>query len=140
MIPQQPDTKRGFRCVRCGYNLGGIRVGDNCPECGEVVSVRNLPPYPTHGAAVASLVLGIISIIGCSAYGVLALICGPLAIYFAGKARRAIEAGQADPDSMGMATAGRICGIIGTCLGGIVILIVLGFIALAIAGVVAGAP
>ena len=105
-----------FPCAFCGYNLSGVKLGGKCPECGNVVNFVANRPYQSNGAAVASLVLGIVSVVGCVAYGVLSIVCGPLAIYFAGKATKNIQRGQAVPSTRGMATGGRICGIIGTCL------------------------
>jgi ABC-type arginine/histidine transport system permease subunit len=62
---------------------------------------------------VASLVLGIASIVICWCYVVPPLICAILALVFHSSAMRDIHAGAANPDSAGMARAGRICGIIG---------------------------
>jgi len=70
---------------------------------------------PTSGLAIASLVLGIVSIIGCFLYGLPSVICGPLAIYFANRAKKQYAAGEASASSRGMAQAGFVCGIIGTC-------------------------
>lgn len=112
-------------CAYCGYDLRATPIGSNCPECGNPVNFQQPRVYQSNGNAVASLVLGIVSIVGCFGYGIVSIICGPLAIYFGGKARKAIQAGYADPNSDGMATAGRVCGIIGTCLGSIGILILL---------------
>ena len=81
------------------------------------------------------MVLGTVSIVGCMFYGVLSVTCGPLAIYFGMKAHRLIREGKADPNSRGMATAGKICGIIGTCIGGLYIMFVIVLIL-----TVAGAP
>lgn len=144
MNSQHGQNPAAFRCAYCNYDLSGTRIGDNCPECGKLVNFRNVPMYQSNGAAVASLVLGIVSIVMCMAYGVFSIICGPLAIYFAGRARRAIQAGRADPNSQGMATAGRVCGIVGTCLGSIGMLVLLFYLVAMIlavlgAGAAAGA-
>ncbi|GAB5495560.1 MAG: hypothetical protein Phyf2KO_06400 [Phycisphaerales bacterium] len=136
MSSQQGHNAAAFRCAYCNYDLSGTRIGDKCPECGNIVNFRSVPMYQSNGAAVASLVLGIVSIVGCFMYGVISIICGPLAIYFSGKAKRAIQAGNADPNSMGMATAGRVCGIIGTCLGSIGVLFLLFYLALMIIAVI----
>jgi len=81
------------------------------------------PPYPSpgypyaqqrsSGHAIASMVLGIASIPMCMAYGIPSLVCGILAVVFAGTAQRDIAAGRASAQSAGMAKAGRICGWIG---------------------------
>ncbi len=78
----------------------------------------------SSGAAVASLVLGIISIPTCFCYGLPAVICGPLAIFFSGKAVENIATGVAPASSAGLAKAGKICGIIGTILGVVYIIYV----------------
>jgi hypothetical protein len=75
-----------------------------------------LPQQKTSGFAIASLVLGIASIVACMCYGVPSLICGILALVFHANAMRDINSGSAAPDSAGMARAGRICGIIGLVL------------------------
>ncbi len=88
----------------------------------------DLSTLPTSGMAIASLVLGIVSIPTCVLYGVPALICGPLAIIFSGSARKAVNEGRAGGSSLGLATAGKICGIIGLCLGAVfLILVIIGF-------------
>ncbi|MEO1237813.1 MAG: DUF4190 domain-containing protein, partial [Planctomycetota bacterium] len=65
----------------------------------------------------ASMVLGIVSIVGCMTYGLVSVICGPLAIYFARVASGQVKRGEVSPASEGMATAGLVTGIIGTVLG-----------------------
>lgn len=130
-------------CAYCGYDLSGTRIGEKCPECGNLVNFQQPPIYRSNGNAVASLVLGIVSIVGCMGYGIVSIICGPLAIYYGGKARKAIQAGNVDPNSQGMATAGRVCGIIGTILGSIGVLILLFYVVLmvvAVAGAGAAGP
>jgi hypothetical protein len=76
-----------------------------------------LPSQKTSGYAVASLILGIGAIVTCLCYGVPSLICGILALVFHTSAQRDIAAGCASPNSSGMASAGRICGLIGLVLG-----------------------
>ena len=87
---------------------------------------------PTSGYSVASLVLGIASIVTCMFYGLPSLICGPLALIFSNSAAKDIKAGTVNPSSAGMAKAGKICGLIGLFLGiGIWITILLVFISFA---------
>lgn len=127
--PVSPEPTSLF-CIQCGYNLTGIAIGSTCPECGRVVAVSfHGHTQPTSGKAVASMVLGICSIPACLFYGVPAVICGILAIFFSRTAKAQQKAGQAGGSTQGMATAGLTCGIIGLCLGllymvGIVIFIV----------------
>lgn len=103
-------------CVSCGYDLTGITLGSRCPECGSVVRFGG-PDLPGSGKAVTSLVLGILSIVGCMIYGLPAIIMGGLAIIFAQIARTDMRSNKVSPNSRGLATAGLVCGIIGTSLG-----------------------
>jgi len=85
-------------------------------------------PLATSGYAVASLVLGIASIVTVPpCCGLPALICGPMAMVFSSHAMRDIRSGTANPSSAGLAKAGKICGLIGLLLGiGFLILIAVG--------------
>lgn len=112
--PADDLAETHVRCLRCGYNLTGVTIGSPCPECGERVAPIDV--RPASGYAVASMVLGIISIPGCFACGVPSLICGTLAIIFWFVARREIATGQCSSGSAGMALAGLITGIIGVSL------------------------
>jgi len=103
-------------CVSCGYDLTGITLGSRCPECGSVVRFGG-PDLPGSGKAVTSLVLGILSIVGCFVYGLPAIIMGGLAIIFAQIAKSDIRSNKVSANSRGLATAGFVCGIIGTSLG-----------------------
>ena len=115
------------RCVGCGYDLSGAHLGGGCPECGVPVmhslntSGDSLPP---SGKAIAAMVLGICSIPACFFYGVPGLICGILAIVFWHLARGEILRGERSAASLGMATAGLVCGSIGAGLAllGIVVM------------------
>ncbi len=89
-------------------------------------------PLPTSGYAVASLVLGIASLVLCIFYGLPALICGPLALVFSNMAGKDIRAGRVNPSSAGLAKAGKICGLIGLFLGILAVLTVVLFIVFAI--------
>jgi hypothetical protein len=73
-------------------------------------------PLATSGYAVASLVLGIASLVTCICYAVPPLICGPLALVFSSIAMKDIRTGSANPSSAGLAKAGKICGLIGLLL------------------------
>lgn len=78
---------------------------------------NNRPPK-TNGKAIAALVLGILSLV----IPYVGLILGIIAIVFASKAMR--EVSRTNEGGRGMAIAGLVCGIIGTALYAIVILIV----------------
>ena len=75
---------------------------------------------------VATLVLGIISIVGCLFYGIIGLICGIIAIALHQKDRRLYKE---SPDyyaaSYKTANAGYICAIIGTSLSALFILVII---------------
>lgn len=112
-------------CIQCGYNLTGAMIGSTCPECGRRVAPSfHGQTLPTSGWSIAALVLGICAIPSCVFYGIPAIICGGLGIFFAGKARAQVKAGESGGSSQGLATAGFICGIIGLCLGLLYFLII----------------
>lgn len=101
-------------CVTCGYDLSGSPIGGVCPECGTPVQ-ESLRVSPTNysgnvsGTAITCMVLGICGIVVCG-------FVSPFAIWLYYKTRDEVQAGQADPSSMGMAKAGLICGWIGLVL------------------------
>jgi len=119
-------------CLRCGYDLTGITIGSACPECGAPVTPAfQSAMMPTSGKAIASLVLGICSIVTCMLYGIPAIVCGVLAIVFYKKASYQISAGERTLQSRSMAKAGLICGIVGLCLGMTYLIIVVVVIVIA---------
>lgn len=133
-----PHARAGTACLSCGYNLVGVRIGDHCPECGTEVNQFG-PRQQTQGRAIASMVLGIVSLVTCFAYGVVGMPCAILAIVYAKKARLAVQAGTAPVSSLGMATAGRVCGWIGVVLNGIGLALLLIYIAIFLIAVIGGA-
>lgn len=110
-----------FQCVNCGHNLSGTFVGQPCPECGAPVRMVAGGGGQGQGHAVASLVLGIVSIVGCMFYGLPGIICGPIGIVMGVIARRRIREGLSAPTSGSLAKAGLICSWIGTALSTIFI-------------------
>jgi hypothetical protein len=72
-------------------------------------------PPPEASQAVTVLVLGILSIVVCG-------ILGPVAWKLGNDELAAVAAGRRPAENLGMAQAGRICGIVGTCFLGIAIL------------------
>jgi hypothetical protein len=70
----------------------------------------------TSGAAIASLVLGVISLVPC--FGWLIIPCAILAIILGNNARGAVRRGEAAGG--GMALAGVICGTISLCIVGLI--------------------
>ncbi|MBL4592132.1 MAG: DUF4190 domain-containing protein [Phycisphaerales bacterium] len=94
-------------------------------------------PQQTSGKAIASMILGICSLLMCIAYGLPGIICGFLAILFAKHANQRIASGLAPESSAGMAKAGKICGWIGLSLSMIVLLFLIAVFVLGLLGVVA---
>ncbi|MEM9884089.1 MAG: DUF4190 domain-containing protein [Planctomycetota bacterium] len=119
-------------CPNCGYNLTGATIGMPCPECASIVGqgLLGMDTRPTSGYAVASLVLGIVGLVGCPAWGLPSMVCGPLAILFAYLTRKQIARGEAGGNSSGPATAGMVLGIIASIIGAVAV----GFILLVLAG------
>ncbi len=135
--PYQQTARSGIRCQSCGYDLIGVAIGDRCPECGTQVMQWATNASQTSGKAIASMVLGILSIITCLAYGILGVPCGIIAIVLAKKARLAVQDGTAPASSLGMATAGRVCGWIGLILSSLYLIAMIIIIFIAAAGAAA---
>ena len=111
-------------CRNCGQMIDEIGGGNFCPGCGQPLRQMHHSSAPTSGFAIASLVMGILSIISCFFYGLPTIVFGPLAIVFASMARGQVASGAASPASLGLASAGRIMGIIGLSIVAAVILVV----------------
>jgi TRAP-type C4-dicarboxylate transport system permease small subunit len=84
-------------------------------------------PYPEQGQAVTVLVLGILSIVVCQ-------LLGPFAWKLGNDELRGIAEGRRSPEGLSMAQAGRITGIIGTCLLALGVAFLLFFLVAALAG------
>lgn len=97
------------------------------------LSTPGTQPLPNAGKAVASLVLGIVSIPTCILYGLPAIICGILAVVFQKQAMQQIYNGERNPNSLGMAKAGMICGYVGLGLGVTYILLLIVVIIVSVA-------
>jgi len=80
-----------------------------------------------HPKAVTVLVLGIVGLVVCG-------LAAPFAWTMGNTVVREIDASGGQLGGRGTANAGRICGIIGTCILGLSLLFVLGLVILAIAG------
>ncbi|HET7578045.1 MAG TPA: DUF4190 domain-containing protein [Bacillales bacterium] len=81
-------------------------------------------PYPsrppqTNGKAIASLVLGILSVL----IPYLGVILGIIAIVFGNQAKRITD--QNGEAGRGLAVAGFVCGIVGLCFWGLMVLLVI---------------
>lgn len=109
--PAENIRYSSFSCIQCGYNLTGIVIGGHCPECGCLVE-RSLATsgLPTNGHAIASMVLGICSIILFCGPGI---VCGLLGLIIGAIAIKEIRDKQYDHKSKGMAIAGIICSGLG---------------------------
>lgn len=76
--------------------------------------------------ATASLVLGIISIVGAFCYGIVGVICGIIGLVLANKDRKMY---QSNPElysssSYSTSNSGRVCSIIGLIIGSIFFLLI----------------
>jgi cytochrome bd-type quinol oxidase subunit 1 len=80
--------------------------------------------------ATATLVLGIISLIGAFCYGIVGVICGIIGLVLANKDRKLYQAKPELYSSSSYSTlnAGRVCSIIGLILGSLVVLIMIFYI------------
>jgi hypothetical protein len=87
-------------------------------------------PYPEESQSVTVLVLGILSIVVCQ-------VLGPFAWRMGSTELRAISEGRRNPENVGLAQAGRICGIIGTCILGLVVVFFLVLLVLFLFGMIA---
>jgi hypothetical protein len=85
--------------------------------------------YPEQSQAVTVLVLGILSIVACQ-------ILGPFAWKMGNDELKAIAEQRRSPEGLSMAQAGRVCGIVGTVLLGLVILFFALLLVLFLAGAV----
>ncbi|GAB2522197.1 DUF4190 domain-containing protein [Nocardia heshunensis] len=84
-------------------------------------------PQPDHPQAVVVLILGIASLVFCQ-------LLGPVAWIMGSRARKDIQASGGAIGGSGMVTAGWICGIVSSAL---MILVIVGFVLLAVIGAVA---
>lgn len=89
-------------------------------------------PRPNDSYSTAALVVGILSLVGISCYGVPSVILGPIAIYLGLHSRSRIRASGGVLGGEGMATAGWITGLVGLVLGGLFLLFFVGFFGFAI--------
>jgi len=116
-----PDQAATKPCPFCGERIAAAAI--KCRFCGEYLAAPGRPAgvviTRTCGFAVASLVLGIVSVICCG----LGLVLGPLAIAFGISGRNKILQSGGMLVGSGMAAAGLALGIIGTVLSILTIII-----------------
>ncbi len=107
---------------------GAPAYGPVPPAPGQPPVVPGTPyqfvPPPTHGRGLASMVLGIISLVLCFGYGV-GLFGSPVAWWLGAKALKEIDAAPGQYSGRGFAQTGQILGIVGTVLLGLFLLAVL---------------
>lgn len=114
--PDQPTQP-----VAGGYGPPG---GYAPPGYGPPVAAYQYVPPPTHGRGLASMILGIISLVLCFGYG-LGLLGSPVAWWLGAKALKEIDAAPGQYSGRGFAQTGQILGIVGTVLLGLLLLAVL---------------
>jgi len=101
--PPRPNTRR----PRSPQEDDAEEPGDDYDD--EPPMRRRRDAVPHRGGLI--LTLGILSLVCCWP------ICGPIAWVMANNDLREIRAGCMDPEGEGLTNAGRICGIVGICLG-----------------------
>lgn len=98
-------------------------------------SIPSVPCVPTEARASfqakAALVLGLVAV-------VLFQILGPVAWILGHQERRDIAAGRAPAAGLGLATAGMILGITGTCMLAFVALLVIAIVIVALVAIAVG--
>jgi hypothetical protein len=81
-------------------------------------------PYYSSGAyGLPSANGGTILTLGIVSFFCFGIILGPVAWVMGNSALKLIDSGQADPSERGNVSAGRICGIISTCMNGLFLVI-----------------
>lgn len=93
-------------------------------------SMQNIQmPIPNSTSV---LVLGILSIIGCSCYGFVGLILGIIAVVLAAKGKKIYKANPSafTIGSFSNLNAGNVCGIIGICLSALMLIYIIFMLAL----------
>jgi hypothetical protein len=78
--------------------------------------------------ATATLVLGIVSIVGSCCYGLVGLICGIIALIISKEANALLKANPDGYSDAGNHKAGRICAIIGLSLSALYLIFILIYI------------
>jgi len=109
--PRYAPSRTTINCMRCGYNLTGVTIGGNCPECGAGVDAsfyNSSGPLRANGLAITSMVLGILSLptFCCCVLSIPLAIAG---LIFGIVAMTQLKDGNYTNGSRGMAIAGLIC-------------------------------
>jgi hypothetical protein len=103
-----PRPRRGGKyCPECGAD---VHPRDRyCPDCDTRLGRPRRDYEPHRGTLV--MVLGILSLV------VMPIILGPIAWYMATDDLKKIRAGRMDPEGESQTNTGRVCGMVGTILG-----------------------
>lgn len=120
-----------------GYDLASPRQAP--PPLPLPPPIHAVPPIvpgplpPSNGKAMTAMVLGIVSCATvCFCYGVPSIICGILAIIFARQAETELATGLPNKPAASQVRVGRICGIIGLCVGAVIVLVCVAVVIMAI--------
>lgn len=113
--PRPPSTL----CPSCQYDLVGLTIGSQCPECGQVIAIVYPNTIPPSGYATWSLVCGILAFPGCILFGLGNFFFGILSIAFWFATRKQVRANHRAYASMATANAGLICSIVAMVIGGL---------------------
>lgn len=97
--------------------MTGLRVDGNCPECNAEIWIPTSANLPTSGLAVASLVLGCLTLLTCATAGPLAVLFGLPGVITGHMATAQVSRRTHGGASSGLAIAGLIMSYIGLVLG-----------------------
>lgn len=102
---------------------------NNQPNQNQNFQGRNFEFKPALPNSTASLVLGIISLVTFFCYGIVSIVLGILAVVNSNKAMAyaSQNPGAFSESSISNAKAGKVMGIIGICIGGLYLFIVILF-------------
>jgi hypothetical protein len=94
-----------------------------------------VPLPPSSSGATTALVLGIIGLAGnlascCCCLGLIPALCAPFAWWMGARELGSIRAGLSSPQGEGNARAGMICGIVGTAIIVLYVLVMIVYIAI----------
>ncbi|WP_374985602.1 DUF4190 domain-containing protein [Streptomyces fradiae] len=120
--PAQPTpaagTPGGYGYPQGGYPQGEYAQGGYPGAYGTYGGGAAWGPGPANGLGIAAMVIGIVSLVMCWAYG-LGIVLGVLALVFGIIGRKRVQRGEAN--NAGMATAGIVTGVIGIVLGVVIL-------------------